>query len=357
MNDHLRDSLLNRMGESALDSFIVVHPANIRYLTGYAGDNAFLAITRDRVVLFVYSMNLEIAERTVQAPVEISVLETTAADHFATLGTAFWGSVAGYEPEHMRCSTYRNIVEALKGTLLKPVSGMIESFRIVKRPEEVAAIERAQVITDRVFAEVLGLLREGIAELDIAAEVDYRFRRNGASGPSFETIVAFGAHASMPHAIPDTRKLRNGDFVLIDMGTLLEGYASDMTRTVVFGRASEEQRERYRLVLAAQEAGILATRAGVPCADAFQAAMAVFDAAGYRAAFIHSLGHGIGLEVHELPAVSSRSHESFRAGAVVTVEPGLYFPGWGGIRIEDMVVVTDTGCRSLTASPKTLLEL
>ena len=357
MTDPVRDSILNRMSESGLDSFLVTHPPNIRYLTGYSGENAFAAVTADAVTLFTYPITREQAETTVHPGVAVSVIQTAAFELFGTLGVPFWGGVVGYEVDHMLCSTYRKTVEVLKGSLLKPVAGIIETLRVVKTDSELNAIERAQEITDRVFGELLGMLREGVPELDIAAEIDYRIRKKGASGPAFETIVAFGSHSSMPHAVPDTRTLKNGDIVLFDMGTFLNGYASDMTRTVVFGRAPRELRERYDLVLKAQEAGMRAIRAEVRCADAFSAAMGVFEAAGAKEAFIHSLGHGIGLEVHEIPAISPRSEEVFRNHAVVTVEPGLYFPGWGGIRIEDMVVVTDEGCRSLTHSPKTLIEV
>ncbi len=357
MTDRIRASILNRMSESGIDSFLITHSPNIRYLTGYTGENAFAAVTGNDVILFVYPLNREQAETTVSPPVTIAIIETTAFEHFGSLGPSFWGGRVGYEVDSMKCSTYRKIVEVLKGSALKPVSGIMETLRAVKTDEEVKSLERAQEITDRVFSDVLGILREGVTELDIAAEVDYRFRRHGGTKPAFDTIVAFGGHSSMPHAIPDTRKLSSGDIVLFDMGTFLDGYASDMTRTIVFGHASQELRERYRLVLEAQETGMRAVRAGSRCADAFEAAMAVFDAAGYRAQFIHSLGHGIGLEVHETPAVSPRSPEVFQNNAVVTVEPGLYFPGWGGIRIEDMVVVSEQGSRSLTRSPKTLTEV
>jgi Xaa-Pro aminopeptidase len=357
MTDRIRASILNRMSESGIDSFLITNPSNIRYLTGYTGENAFAAVTGNDIVLFVYPLNREQAETSLRPPVTLAVIETSVFQHFGSLGPSFWGSTVGYEVDNMKCSTYRNIVEVMNGSALKPVSGIVENLRTVKTGGEVKSLERAQGITDLVFGEVLGVLREGVTELDIAAEIDYRFRRHGGTKPSFDTIVAFGSHSSMPHAIPDTRKLTSGDIVLFDMGTFLDGYASDMTRTVVFGHASQELRDRYRLVLEAQENGMRAYQAGNRCADAFEAAMAVFDAAGYRAQFIHSLGHGIGLEVHETPAVSPRSPEVFQNNAVVTVEPGLYFPGWGGIRIEDMAVVTEQGSRSLTRSPKTLIEV
>ena len=352
MNGTSLATLRERMGESGIDSFLITHPPNIRYLTGYTGEGACAVLTRATLTVFVYRINEELARRTIRPPASVTVIEHSLSAHFTSLGRTFWGETVGYEPGSLRCSTYRQITEALDGIALKPLSGLVESLRVVKSEDELAAIGRAQKITDRVFGEVLGLLTEGVTERDIAAEVDYRSVRAGGEGPAFPTIVAFGANTSMPHWIPGSRGLANGDIILIDMGTFADGYASDMTRTVQFGRASLEMRERYRLVAEAQTAGVAAVRAKARCADAYGAALEVFASRDCGDLFLHSLGHGIGLEVHEAPAVTARSDETFLEYAAVTVEPGIYIPGWGGIRIEDIVVVTDSGTRTITTSPK-----
>ncbi len=357
MTEHHHTSLLKRMGESGVDALLLTHLPNIRYLTGYSGDGAFAVVNHSGITVFVYRINRELAEETVRPPSRIVVMESSVFKHFETLDRSFWGSTVGYEPDSMRCSTYQKICAVLKDSKLKPVSGSVEALRVCKNDREQEAIERAQKITDDVFEDVLGLLHEGVSERDIAAEVDYRFRVAGGAGPSFETIVAFGVHASMPHAIPDGRKLNNGDIVLFDMGTFVDGYASDMTRTVVFGKASRELKDRYRLVSDAQMAGIEAVRDGADCSQAHHIAWSFFDDAGLGEYFIHSLGHGIGVEVHEAPTISPRSTETFERNTVVTIEPGIYLPGWGGIRIEDIVFVTGDGNRVITASSKELIEL
>jgi Xaa-Pro aminopeptidase len=348
--------LISRLEATGIDSLLITHPPNIRYLTGYTGDNAYAVANGSGITLFVYKLNSELAEQTINSGIALSVVEDTLISHLSRLDGSFWGKTTGYEPESIVVATFRKIENALNGTVLKPASGIVEALRSVKSPEELDKIERAQKITDKVFGESIPYLSEGVTERDIAAEIEYRFRRSGADGPSFETIVAFGARASMPHSLPGHSALRHGDVVLIDMGTIVDGYASDMTRTVVFGQASDKLKEHYSLVLEAQLTGIGAVRCGASGIDIYRAARAIFERAGVADRFIHSLGHGVGIEVHELPALSPRSADTLAEGMVITIEPGLYFPDQYGIRIEDMAVVTRDGCRILTGSPKTLIQ-
>jgi Xaa-Pro aminopeptidase len=261
------------------------------------------------------------------------------------------------EGDAVTCSFLARFRESVAGAEPVPSEGMVEEFRERKQPAEIEAITRAQRIAEKVLHETFSLVREGVEERELANEIDYRFRKAGGERPSFDTIVASGPNTSKPHAIPSARKIRLGDFVLFDMGTVVDGYASDMTRTVVLGKADARQREIYTAVLEAQNAAIEGISAGMKCADADRLAREVIEKAGYGREFVHSLGHGVGLEVHESPRLSARSEAVLKPDSVVTVEPGIYIPDWGGVRIEDMVAITGKGCVNLTLMPKELMEL
>jgi len=245
----------------------------------------------------------------------------------------------------------------VRPSIAVPCEAIVEGIRECKEPLEIEAVKKAQRISEKVYTDVLALLREGVEEREIALEIDYRMRKLGGERSSFDTIVAFGANASMPHAVPTGRKLAAGDFVLIDMGTVVDGYSSDMTRTAVFGRADNLQRKVYHAVLAAQEEALARMKAGMETAEAYRIAFEVLDREGYAKEFVHSLGHGVGLEVHEIPRLSWRSNARLKKGSIVTVEPGVYIPGWGGVRIEDMALILDGGCENLTWTDKSLIEI
>ena len=230
-------------------------------------------------------------------------------------------------------------------------------MRAVKEPWELERIRRAEAIGDAAFARVLPLLKPGLTELEVAAELEYQMKLLGAEGLSFDTIVASGLNSSMPHAVPGEKKLEAGDFVTMDFGCRYQGYCSDMTRTVVLGKAGQRQKEIYETVRKAQEAALLVIRAGIRGKEADRAAREVIGEAGYGAFFGHSLGHSLGLFIHEQPSLSPSSEKILLPGMVETVEPGIYVPGFGGVRIEDLVLVTETGCENLTSSPKEMIEL
>jgi Xaa-Pro aminopeptidase len=238
-----------------------------------------------------------------------------------------------------------------------PTRDEIERLRWIKEPDEIAMIERAQAITDEGFERILPKLVEGITEREAALELEWAMRQAGAEGLSFDTIMAFGESAAEPHHHPSDRPLARGDVVKMDFGALCGGYHSDMTRTVAFGDPPEEIRRIHDLVARAQQAGIDAVRAGIEGKDADAAARRVIDEAGYGERFSHSLGHGVGLEIHEGPTLRTPSEDVLPENAVVTVEPGVYVPGLGGVRIEDMVVVTADGCRPMPRSSRELVVL
>ncbi|MFQ8599944.1 MAG: M24 family metallopeptidase [Oscillospiraceae bacterium] len=225
------------------------------------------------------------------------------------------------------------------------------------RTREIQKIEQAQALTESTFSHILSVIRAGVTEREIALEMEFFMRRQGADGVSFDFIVVSGNNSSLPHGVPTGKAVEKGDFITMDFGALVDGYHSDMTRTIAVGCVDEEQRRVYDTVLRAQRAALSAIRAGMRCSDADRAAREVIDGAGYAGCFGHGLGHGVGVEIHEAPNLSPRSAEILEPGMVVTVEPGIYIENRYGVRIEDMVVVQKGGCRNLTASPKELIIL
>jgi Xaa-Pro aminopeptidase len=232
---------------------------------------------------------------------------------------------------------------------------LIESFSVIKDKSEIQKIRRAVEITDGVFEQILPLLKPGISELELAAEIDYRIRKSGGEKAAFDTIVASGERSSMPHAIPTGRKFQKGELVLMDFGAVFDGYASDFTRTVVLGETTREQEQRYDLVRQAQREAIRIAKAGIDSVELDRTARQIIENAGYGSNFRHSLGHGVGLQVHEAPRISWKNGTILRPGMVLTVEPGIYLPGWGGIRIENMILVEEDGCEDNQDDNRTYL--
>jgi Xaa-Pro dipeptidase len=265
----------------------------------------------------------------------------------------------GFESEGTTYRSWERLREQLDGIELVPLGPEVERLRRRKDPEEVELIDRAQAAADEAFERVVlgGGLREGLSERGLALELEVAMRRAGADGPAFETIAAFGEHAAEPHHAPTDRPLRRGDVVKLDFGGLVEGYHSDMTRTVAFGEPDARLRELHELVSSAQRAGIAAVRAGATVAEVDRAARRVIEEAGHGAEFPHGLGHGVGLEIHEDPRLRWDGTDDVPQGAVVTIEPGVYIPGLGGVRIEDMVEVTAEGRRAIPRSTKELVVL
>ncbi len=238
---------------------------------------------------------------------------------------------------------------------LRDADELLLSLRAVKEPFELESITAAQRIAETVLEEVLGILRPGMTERELAAELTYRMLLHGGEGNSFDPIAVTGRKTSMPHGVPGDEVIRRGDFVTMDFGCLKNGYCSDMTRTVAVGEATAEMRLVYDTVLRAQQAGIAAAKAGVTGAAVHNAGASVIAAAGYGPYFGHGFGHGVGLEIHEKPTASAAYDKPLPAGAVITAEPGIYLPGRFGVRIEDMLYLTETGCVDLTRAPKALL--
>ena len=346
-----------KMSESNIDSLIIVNASNIRYLTGFCGENGYAVISRSRALLCVNPLYIEDARSSVGSRYEIVEVKEDIFKNLAGFTRLFRGKKTGFEADHTTCSSHARLKKALAESKLVSTKGFIEAFREVKYPYEIDAVKKAQAISERVFSHILSCVKEGVEERELALEIDYQFRKQGGERSAFETICASGPNTSKPHATASQRKIASGDLVLFDMGTVVDGYASDMTRTVVLGKAGDEQKRAYTAVLDAQNAALERICHGMKCSEADSIARNVLEKAGYGVRFVHSLGHGVGLDVHENPYLSKRSDTVLQKNSIVTIEPGVYIPGWGGIRIEDMAVITDNACDNLTKAPKHLIEL
>ena len=350
------------MNSADVYGLLVTHLPDVRYLSGFTGSSAALAITRRAARLFTDGRyRSQAAEEVKAARVEIA----TGAPAIAAVQ---WISAqpgvhnTGFDPAWTtvgELSRWRaGLVSKLRRKFLVPLEEpLVESLRMVKDEEELRLMREAARLGCRLFDHILTLLRPGLREIDVAAELEYEARRLGAEGMSFETIVASGPRSAMPHGRATTARLPRRGFLTLDYGVILNGYCSDMTRTIHFGTPKPKERNAYERVLEAQQSAVAAVGAGVSCGDVDEAARRVLREAGFADAFSHSTGHGVGLEIHEPPRVGTNQANKLVPGMVVTIEPGIYLQGQFGIRIEDMVAVTRSGADVMTPSPKALIEL
>ena len=340
----------------------MTHLPDVRYLCGFTGSSAALAITRRSVRLFTDG------RYRAQAAEEVQAAETEIISRPAAVAAVEWlaaqpgSESAGFDPTHTTVAELARWREALPARLRRTFlsalpSPLIESLRLVKDETELAILREAALIGTSLFDYILGILRPGLREVEVAAELEHAARIAGAEGMSFETIVASGPRSALPHGRATESRLPRRGFLTLDFGIIHKGYCSDMTRTVYFGTPRENERAAYEAVLEAQEAATAAVADGVRCGDVDEAARSVLRCSGLAEAFSHSTGHGVGLEIHELPRLASGQTTRLQAGMVVTIEPGVYLPGQFGIRIEDMVAVTRAGGEILTPAPKALIEL
>ncbi|MDQ3470093.1 MAG: aminopeptidase P family protein [Actinomycetota bacterium] len=334
----------DRLGDRTL---IVSTPSNVRWLTGFGGSLGWVVIGPDVFALVTDGRYAERAAADLAAAgVQAEVVTATTRPQVRDLVVGLAGGVAVAEAGHLTHAAWTDFATDLT---LEPDDASITSLRRVKDTGELARIEFAAAIADRALAEVAPTLGDGLTEADVRDELEHRMRRLGADGPSYATIVASGPdHAARPHHETGRRRIAEGDTVIIDVGALIDGYHSDMTRSFVIGDASPRQREVYDLVLASQLAGLAAVAPGLPAKELDAACRQPFVDAGYGDWFIHGTGHGVGLDIHEDPFAASVSTAELAEGDVVTVEPGLYRGGFGGFRIEDLVTVTPSGCRRFT---------
>lgn len=348
-------SLRKKMKAKGIDGFLVVDLKNLRYITGFTGSSgALLVDSGGATVITDFRYAEQVEEET--SGFDIRITKELPFVEAAKMRNGFKGRF-GFEAKATTCSDFGKLKEILPNADLVPCENLVQELRVVKDSYEIGKIRHACEIGDEVFAEVLKQVKPGVCEADLAIEIDYQFRKKGSSGPAFDTIVASGPRSSMPHARAGSRRLENGDMVTFDMGAVYEGYCSDMTRTIAVGKADESQRNIYDLVRDAQQEAIDMIRAGVKCSDLDKVARGKIEQAGYGENFGHRLGHGVGLDVHEEPSLSSQNDSPVEANTVFTVEPGVYLAKNWGVRIEDTVVVRKEGCEILTRSSKDLLEL
>ncbi len=344
-----QDRIRSWLEQAAVDAIMVSSPANVRYLSGFSGDGHLVLTAEAGAICSDSRFQIE-AEQTGGLSVAISPNgHIEAAAEFLHSEEA--GSLA-FEEHVVTYSQFKKLEETFATDSLEPVTGVVEEQRIVKDADEISAIRNAAEIVDTALTELLSELEPGPTEKEIAIELDHRILVSGADAIAFPTIAASGPSAACPHARPTDRQLTAGDMLKIDVGCRLEGYCSDITRTIFLGEPSEKFSEIYNVVLDAQQAALEQVAAGVTCAQLDKIARDVVQGAGFGEYFTHGLGHGVGLEVHEAPRVSARSDQVLAAGMVITVEPGIYIEGWGGVRIEDLVVVTAGGCETLSNTPK-----
>jgi len=340
------------LAKHTIDALLVTHPVNVRYLTGFHSSNAYLLITASGHSLFLTDGRyIEAAQKQVEA----DAVELLSGNPFKCVADGLKGHGVrrlGFESAHLSHQRALTLIETLGARKCKARTGIVESVRAIKEPGEIAAIRQAVHLNERGFRHILPLLRPGVRERDIAIELEFFFMANGGDSFAFDPIVAFGPGAAVPHHATGGRTLRKTDVVLIDWGVKVRGYSSDLTRTLLPPSIPHQTRDIYQIVLKAQLAAIERIRHRVKLAAPDKAARAVIEAAGHGTRFTHSLGHGIGLDVHEQPGLSGRAQGAMRAGMVVTVEPGIYVPGKFGVRIEDDVLVTTGGCEVLSRLSK-----
>ncbi len=347
------DRLRGRLADSGVDAAVIAEPANVRWLTGFTGSNGTVVVLGSGEALLVTDSRY--AE---QAPAQLAAagcrnaVEVVVARRAAHAAAERLGGVArlGLEDsvswrEQIRWS------EAVDSETV-PLTEAVEELRAVKDPAELARMQAAARIADQALAAAEPLLRPGVTEAQVQQALDDAIRAAGSPGPAYDTIVASGPNSALPHARPTEREFQAGDLVIVDVGATVDGYRSDMTRSFVLGDPDEQAEAMLDLVGRSQSAGVEAVRPGVEAGDIDGACRAVIEEAGMGEAFVHGSGHGVGLDVHELPRVTSRSSAVLEPGNVLTVEPGVYFPGVGGARLEDLLVVTDDGYRLLTLHPK-----
>jgi len=350
-----RERLRASLREERANGLVVIARPNVRYLSGFTGDHGALLVTHDRELLFTDPRyETQAAE---ESDCDVKIAKGPLIKELSAWIKRLRLKSVGFEHSRISFDDYTHLKEFTGGIRLTALKDVVEALRIVKSAAEIATIKASVRLNSAALEQALRHFKLPMTEMDLAAEIEYRMRRLGADGPAFETIVASGKRSALPHARPADLPIQHDELLLVDMGANVAGYASDMTRTHAVGKLGPKRRRMYRAVLEGQLAAVDTVRPGAPCASVDRAARDVLRAFGMEQLFIHSTGHGVGLEIHERPRVGRKEKTKLETGMVVTIEPGVYEEGFGGVRIEDTVLVTAGGCEVLTTTRKELVVL
>lgn len=351
------DKLRQSLEEKQVEAILISQPDNRYYLSGFDGSAGILLITQQHNIL---ATDFRYIEQAKKQAARFELFHTTGEmekwmpELFSRLSV----KKLGFEADHISFSMHQRLESILKNckpeTSLLPLDGLVESIRAIKEPQEIELIEKAVAITDAAMDYIIGYIQPGMKELEIAWELEKCLRQKGSRSVAFDLIVAAGPNSAMPHAMPSERKVRPGEPVLIDIGARYQGYVSDLSRTIYLGEADDTFKKLYEIVIKAQQVAIGGIRGGMSGIAADSLAREVIKKAGYAEQFGHSLGHGIGLEIHEMPSLSQNSKDNLADNMVFTIEPGIYLPGWGGVRVEDTVVLENGRIRVLSKAKKML---
>ncbi len=347
--------LREAMEKVSIDGLLITSTYNRRYMTGFTGSAGVVLISLKEAKFITDFRYVEQAGKQAQG-YEIVQHKRTLVEEVGKQVKEMKIEKLGFEQDHVTFSSYK-AYESVVSAQLVPISGVIENLRLIKTPSEIKILKEAANVADRAFTHILNFIRPGITELDVSNELEFFMRKEGATSSSFDTIVASGKRSALPHGVATDKVIEKGDFVTLDYGAYYNGYVSDITRTVAVGKPSEELIKIYDIVLEAQLRGMAGIKPGISGKQADALTRDVIVGKGYGEYFGHSTGHGIGLEVHEGPALSMKSDVILQPGMTVTVEPGIYLPGIGGVRIEDDTIITIDGNEALTHSKKELIIL
>ncbi|RAL26581.1 M24 family metallopeptidase [Thermoflavimicrobium daqui] len=348
--------LRNQMNKDGIEAILITRPPNRRYISGFTGSAGTVLVTQTEMFLFVDTRYTVQAKS--QAPNFKTIEYKRHPDRIPTIAKEcnhLGVTEVAFEAEAVSFAEYQALQKGLAGLQLKPVNQYVDKLRMIKDESEIATIRQAVAIVDRAFAQILKEIKPGMTEVQVATRLEFLMREYGATSSSFDMIIASGKRSALPHGVASDKVIEKGDLITLDFGALYQGYISDMTRTIMIGKPSEKQKQIYDIVLEAEMRGIQSIRPGISGVEVDAASRDYITACGYGNYFGHGLGHGIGLEVHEGPTLSTQSEDVLAPGMVVTVEPGIYIPELGGVRIEDDVLVTESGYEVLTQSKKELI--
>lgn len=346
--------LRKSLQEMNLDGALIYKPENRRYMSDFTGTAGFVFVTINSAYFITDFRYVAQASTQCQG---YDIIQHTSENTLYHILQAIGAKHIGFEEDFVTYQGYSELMEKLPDFELRPLEGTLEKLRIIKDDDEIANIEKAAAIADEAFSYICDFIKPNLTEREIALELENFMKKRGASGTSFESIVASGKRSALPHGVASEKNIQKGDFITMDFGCIYNGYCSDMTRTIVLGKAEPKQKEIYGIVLEAQLEALSFIKPGVAGLEVDKIARDIITQKGYGDYFGHGLGHGVGLEIHESPRLSPTGKEVLKPGMIVTDEPGIYLPDFGGVRIEDLILVTETGARVLSKSPKELIEL